>query len=209
MPRKPAPKKPTLSPALEVELRDRLEEVLDEIDDVADKRRRLSKKLGGYLKVLAETRDLVRRQLKGQDLDNLEIPGTEVPAPARDPLVQDILKLAGGIVEKEPAKDDAEEIEQIFWEQEGDNLVAAVTGGTYAIEPLTADGRHPCWWTPVSGRSKRIGDGKTHDQAREVVRNHHRERIADELLKAAGAEDLTRADTKGDAVARKKGGGRG
>jgi hypothetical protein len=207
VPRKPAPKKPTLSPALEVELRNRLEEVLDEIDDVADKRRRLSKKLGGYLKVLAETRDLVRRQLKGQDLDQMEIPGTEKPEPARDPLVQEILKIAGGIVEK--PKEDTEEIEQLFWVKSGDNLVASVTGGTYAIEPLTADGRRPCWWTPVDGWSKRVGDGETLDQAKEIVRKHHRERIADEMLKNAGSENLTRADTKGDAVARKKGGGRG
>jgi hypothetical protein len=205
VPRKPAPKKPTLSPALEVELRDRLEEVLDEIDDVADKRRRLSKKLGGYLKVLAETRDLVRRQLKGQDLDNLEIPGTEVPAPARDPLVQDILKLAGGIVEK--PKGDAEEIEQLFWAESGDNLVAEVTGGTYAIEPRIAGG-YTLHWTPHDGRSKQVETSATAAAAKDLARKHHRERIADELLENAGSEDLTRADTKGDAVARKRGGGR-
>lgn len=44
-----------LSPKLEEELRDKLEEMLDEHDDVADKRRRLSKLLGGHLKVIDST----------------------------------------------------------------------------------------------------------------------------------------------------------
>lgn len=119
--------------------------------------------------------------------------------------------LAGlvGTREEAMARRSGGEIEQLFWEGSGNNLVAEVTGGTYAIEPATADGRRPCWWTPVSGRSKRIGNGRTIEQAKDVVGEHHRERLADALLKNAGAGALTAGELKGPAVARKKGGRRG
>lgn len=197
-----------LSPKLEEELRDKLEEMLDEHDDVADKRRRLSKLLGGHLKVIDSTVSLIRRQLKGLDLDQLEIPGTEMPVPAQDPLVQDILRIAGGIVEKQKAEEAAEEEkpEPLAWKAEGAKLVATVEGGHYDVEPGPAnDGGHRAFWVPADGRGKTLGMDLEKSEAKEACRAHHVERFADQLLKSAGAGDLTRGDLKGPAEKFRKG----
>jgi hypothetical protein len=195
-----------VSPELEEELRERLEEVLDQIDDVSDKRRRLSKKLGDHLKVLAETRDLVRRQLKGIDLDQIELPGTEVPAPAQDPLVQEILRIAGGIVDRKDLEVDGEP-EPLVWRTSHPGYdLAKVKAGTYSME-ATGDGNVTAKWSPLEGTGKLLGIRVPVDQAREACRTHHLQRHADELLKAAGHGDLTKGDLKGPPEARKKGRG--
>lgn len=192
---------PKLSAKLEAELKDRLEDLLDAIDDADDKRRRINKHLRGHIQVLSETKDLVRRQLKGKDLDQLDIPGTEVPAPAEDPLVQEILKLAGGIVE--PVKEDGE----IDWHKEGDNHVADVDHGTYCVQPpIPPEEQWALYWTPPGGgKSKRLGLFVSWAEGQRAAERDHLEHLADEKFKNAGAGDLTRADTKGDAVARKRG----
>lgn len=183
-----------LSPKLEAELRDRLEDLLDERDDVADKRRRISKKLGGHLKVLDETVSLTRRQLKGLDLDQVEIPGTGVPTPAEDPVVRKILDLAGGIVVAggEPAP--------LVWRTEGANLVADLDAGTYCVEH-GLDGTFAVLWTPTNGRSKKLGVAyDTKEAAQTAARDHYLDRAGDELLRGAGADDLAKGP-KGPAEA--------
>lgn len=199
-----------LSPKLEVELRDKLEDLLDEHDDVAEKRKRVAKALKGHLSILDDSISLVRRQLKGQDLDQLELPGTETPAPAEDPVVRKILDLAGGIVVREPEKEGAEEpaaAGALAWHAEGENLVARLEDGAYCIEPIGTGLFYELHWTPKDGRSKRVaGALSSKDEAKKAAEQHRTERAADALLKNAGHCGLTRADVKGPAVARKKGG---
>jgi hypothetical protein len=200
-----------LSAKLEVELRDRLEELLDDHDDVSDKKRRLTRALGSHLKVIEESVSLVRRQLKGQELDQLQIPGTEKPEPAKDPLVAEILRIAGGIVEREPEKESPGDATPgaLGWHQEGENLVARAPDGTYCIEPLGTGPFFDLLWTPLEGRSSRVIGGLTKDEAKKAAEQHRAERAADALLKNAGHGALTKADTKGPPIARKKGGRHG
>lgn len=191
-----------VSAALEEELNVLLQEILDQIDDVSDKRRRITKKLSGHLKVLAETRDLVRRQLKGMDLDQVEIPGTELPAPAQDPVVAEILRIAGGIVERPGAEGDPE---PLVFHQGGEKLdrwTAVVGPGEYLIE-LTDEGDWTARWMPYQGRSKVLAVAKPEAEAKEACRRHHLQRSADELLKKSGDDDLTRADRNGPPEKRK------
>jgi hypothetical protein len=172
-----------LSPALEDELRDRLEELLDERDDVADKRRRLSRHLGGHLKVLDESVGLVRRQLKGQELDQLEIPGSEKPEPARDPLVSEILRIAGGLPAKGAAPAGEPEPLVLRGREEQGELVANVIGGTYRI--TRNDGTHPGWtakWDPASGRGKLLAVAKPLEECKEAVRTHHLDRAGSDMM---------------------------
>lgn len=91
--------KAKLSPKLEEELRDDLERLLDERDDVDGKRKRVAKAIRLQLDTLDGSIILIRRQLKGQSLDQAVIPGTELPDPKRDPKVIEILRLAGGLIE--------------------------------------------------------------------------------------------------------------
>jgi hypothetical protein len=181
---------PKLTPGLEEELRDRLEEGLDAIDDTRDKRRRLNKVLRGHEKVLESTVDLVRRQLKGIDLDQLEIPGTKVPEAAKDPLLQEILRVAG-IAQTKP-----EEPDPLIWAVEDENLVAGAEGGTYCIEPRP-DG-FAILFTPEGGRSERFAFGvQEKEAAKKAATNHNRERFADAMLKNAGDGALTKKADKG------------
>lgn len=192
---------PKVSPQLEEELNERLQNVLDQIDDVADKRRRITKKLSGHLKVLSETKDLIRRQLKGIDLDQIEIPGTEVPAPTEDPVVAEILRIAGGIVDR--SKDG--EPEPLAFHQEGDSLerwTAVVGPGEYQVEQ-TDEGTWTARWAPYQGRGKVLAVAKPEAEAKEACRRHHLQRSADELLKKNGDDDLTRADRNGPPEKRK------
>lgn len=191
---------PKVSPALEEELNERLQDVLDQIYDVNDKRRRLSKKLGGHLKVLGETKDLIRRQLKGIDLDQIELPGTEVPAPAQDPVVAEILRIAGGIVERPGAEG---EPEPLVFRQDGEaRWTAIVADGEYQLE-RTDEGDWTARWAPYQGRGKVLAVAKPEDEAKEASRRHHLQHTADELLKKSGDGDLTRADRNGPPEKRK------
>ncbi len=201
---------PKVSPKLEDELRDKLETLLDERDDVAERKRRIAKALKGALTVLDDSVSLVRRQLKGQDLDQLEIPGSEVPAPAKDPVVAEILKLAGGIVERQPETegDEDEEEPSLSWVSNRAGLrVAGAKGGRYEIEQ-TASGGWTAAWKPLEGRQKLLVVDKPEAEAREACRAHLLDRSADDLLRDAGDDDLTRKDLKGEPEAR-KGGRRG
>jgi hypothetical protein len=180
-----------LTPELEEELKDRLTDVLDEIDDVAEKRRRLNRHLGGHLKVLGETKDLVRRQLKGIDLDQLEIPGTERPEPSKDPITMEILRIAGGIVTKKAPADETPE--PLVWrgKEETGIVVANVIGGTYRLE--RNEGTREGWtakWTPGGGaggpRQKLLAIGKPFDECKEACLTHHLDRAGSDLLEKGG-----------------------
>lgn len=190
-----------VSPQLEAELRDRLEDLLDQRDSVTNKKSRLSKLLGGHVKVLDQSILLVRMQLKGQEFDQLQIPGTESPEPTQDPLLQQVLRVAGLIPEAKPES-------SFSWREEGENQVADVEGGTYCIEPLDADS-YAVFWTPIGKNSKRLGSYASTEAAQEACAQHHLEQAADTLLKNAGSGDLAKGELKGPAAARKKGGPRG
>jgi hypothetical protein len=215
------PKKtPKVTPKLEAELRDKLEDLLDEHDDVALKKKRVAKALKGHLTILDDAISLVRRQLKGQDLDQLEIPGAEVPAPAQDPVVSEILKLAGGIVERkadpEDEDDDAGEEPQaakrpppLPWrELAPGRIVAVTTGGEYVLEE-TPSGGFTATWRPSQGRQKALAVAKPKAEAMAACVEHHVERFADDLLRNAGDGDLTKGDLKGPPEAFRRGGRRG
>ncbi len=214
-----------LSPKLETELRDKLEDLLDEHDDVDDKKRRVSKALKGHLSILDDSISLVRRQLKGRDLDQLEIPGTSLPEPAKDPVVAEILKLAGGIVptaskdegdqEDQPEQRDGapakklEPAKLVFRRGRGNGIeVANAPGGQYEL--ASNMGFWDLCWLPEDGGREFLRAGlRTRELAQKEAERHLLERGADAVLKNAGAGELTKADTKGPAVARKKGGRRG
>jgi hypothetical protein len=186
MARKKMEAPPKLSPELETELRDKLEDLLDEHDDVSDKRRRLNRMLSGHMKVVAETIGRTRRQLKGIDLDQVEIPGTEKPEPARDPLVSEILRIAGGIVER---KKDGEEPELLAYHgaRESGLLVANVIGGQYRIE--RCEGTLEGWtaiWKPASGRQKLLAVQKPIEECKDQIRAHHLDRAGSDLLENGG-----------------------
>ncbi len=239
---------PKLSGKLEEELRDRLEELLDEHDDVAQKKKRVAKALKGHLTVLDDSISLVRRQLKGEDLDQMEIPGTSMPEPTKDPAVMEILRLAGGIVERpkaegeEPEEDDpdekcldcgkpanepspgceecdhgrsakgADDHTLLAFRRDPKNnhlQVMAVGGGEYRLTFGPDSAYWTAAWAPTKGAPKTLAFQKPEQECKAACRAHHLERLADEKLRNAGSGDLTRADTKGDAVARRKGAPRG
>jgi hypothetical protein len=212
-----------LSPKLEEELHVKLEELLDTYDEVKDKRRRLGKLLGGHLKVIGGSIDLARRQLKGIDLDQLEIPGTGTPAPAQDPLVADILRIAGGIVDRKEEDEDGDDVPAadeepgrlppmpppLRWMKNQFGLLQAdVPGGFYVFEDHPGGWFNAIWQTSTGKRTK-LDTNATEEHAKAACARHHLELFADAALKNAGAGDLTKGELKGPAQAFKKGGRRG
>ncbi len=85
---------PAISPELHEEMAAQLEKLLDDQDDVREKRVRISKALGGELKIIAGAITRTRRVLKGLESPQQEIPGTEVGERRRDPAVLEILQAA-------------------------------------------------------------------------------------------------------------------
>lgn len=84
-----------ISRALHDQFTARLEALLDERDDVAEQRRRITKALRGDLNRLDEQIGHARRVLKGIDTPQLEIPGTEALGDrGRDSVLQRILEAA-------------------------------------------------------------------------------------------------------------------
>ena len=193
---------PKVSPKLEADLRDRLEDLLDERDDVDAKRRRVAKALKGHLTILDDSITLVRRQLKGQDLDQTEIPGTQLPEPAKDPVVAEILRLAGGIVEREPEEEE-EEADVLTWEAADEGtFTAAAPGGTYRLGPAVPDG----WalhWEPDGKAPNSIATYAKRRDAEKAAERHIIERAGDAILRNAGDGKLARAP-RGGPIARKR-----
>ncbi len=77
-------------------------------------------------------------------------------------------------------------------------------GGTYELfsDPV---GLWTAEWRPTKGRMKTLLFKKSEKEVREACEQHHRDRLADELLKNAGAGELVKNDLKGDATKFKKG----
>jgi hypothetical protein len=90
-----------ISKELTSEYTKRLEGLLDEQDDVAEKKSRVTKALGGELKIIASEIHRVRRVLKGLDSPQQEIPGTELGDRRPDPGVAAILKAAARVQVRE------------------------------------------------------------------------------------------------------------
>jgi hypothetical protein len=88
------------------------------------------------------------------------------------------------------------------WESEQQGLfAAAVPTGRYEVRE-ELDG----WsarWVPHIGRGKTLATKTPTEGARLACAHHNVERLTDALLRSSGDGALTRADTKGDAVARK------
>lgn len=95
----------------------------------------------------------------------------------------------------------------LAWRREGENLTASTPDGTYCIEPRRAGG-FTVLWTPPGGKSKQADTAATQAAAKDLARKHQLDAQADALLRNAGAGELTKADTKGPAVARRNGGRR-
>lgn len=99
----------SISPELHEEFSEKLEQLLDEHDEISEKRSRISKALGGELKIIARGIAHVRRVLKGLDGPQEEIPGTEVGERRRDPGLEQILKAAERVRDASAAAGKAEE----------------------------------------------------------------------------------------------------
>lgn len=101
-----------ISPALHEEMTEKLEQLLDDQDDVHEKKQRISKALGGELKIIAGAIARTRRILKGVESPQEDLPGLEGGERQRDPAVLQILRAAERVAvreaEEEPAAPDAE-----------------------------------------------------------------------------------------------------
>ena len=95
----------TLSKGLREEYSEKLQDTLDELDVAREKRRTITKALKGHEELLEQAIYTLRRRLKGLDLEQTEIPGTEAGEPRRDPAVQRILDAAAGIADREQDED--------------------------------------------------------------------------------------------------------
>lgn len=92
----------SISPELHEEYARRLEDLLDERDDLEAKRQSISKALKGEIAFLDDSILHVRRVLKGLDAPQRELPGMEGVAERRvDPGVAAILKAAQRVRDRE------------------------------------------------------------------------------------------------------------
>jgi len=206
-----------LTKELEEELLDKLQDLLDEADAAVDKKKAVAEILSGHVKALRGSVALVRRQLKGQDLEQLQIPGTEKPAPKNDPLVRRILEAAGGIVDRKEAEQEKEaeakkaaaevkraeaEVPELSFTNGTDLMVAVVLEGEYHLE-RTADGDFTVRWAPYKGRGKILATHLNAGDGKKLCRQHQLEQLADAKLKNAGDGSMTKGDLKGPPEKRK------
>lgn len=81
-------------------------------------------------------------------------------------------------------------------------LVASVPTGRYELRPQ--DEGFDAAWVPWSGKEKSLGRGLEEARAKEACQRHNVERLADALV----GPEMSKAELKGEATARKKGGRR-
>jgi hypothetical protein len=291
--------KANLSPELERKYAHALTETIDKVDNLRADLKEITKERKGEIATHEKAVFRLRRLLSGKEVEQLEVPGAELPSVAprkdlekavaqakrtKDEVLEDIhaeldrrkgtkagaiqwidgsdkpgldgrscaAEVPGGNyalerhpagwfnaiwlpaggkrvqlitnVQKETAKRTCEQhfangrpekkaapLAGLAWKASGRNDVADVKGGCYCLEPSLNPSApaFTIFWTPDGGNSKRIGVAKNVAAALDLADADWLERGADALLKNAGAGELTKADTKGPAVARKKGGRRG
>lgn len=198
--------KHAISAALYEELTDKLDQAMDERDDVAEKKGRVTRALGGHLKVLDNQIARLRRQRKGLESPQQEIPGTEAGEQKRDPAVEILLRAAEGLPEKSEKEPVPAEpgLPPIEWTQDGDGaLVADVQPGRFEIIKL--GDRYSLF---LRHGGKRVGIGSpstTLDEAKEEAARYLLEVCADGML----PKELTKKSLRGGPIARKKRGRRG
>jgi hypothetical protein len=201
--------KHAISSELYDQLTEKLDEAMDERDDVAEKKGRVTRARGGELKVLDNQVKRLRRQRKGLESLQEEIPGTEAGERRIDPAVTLLLRAADGLPARPPqapkkkgagdAKARAAPAPLHFLTEKPGVDLASVEGGIYSVRS-SAQG-YSAIWDPDAGRMKTLVAKVAPEVAYEACDRHNVERQADLLLKGAGAGELTKADTKGDAVA--------
>lgn len=211
------PRSLAVSAALHEELTVNLEDLLDEQEDMKSKKALINRAINVELNTVAEAIYTVRRRLKGMDLEQTEIPGTETIHRKRDAAVIAILKSAGPLVEAAAQREAAKQSElglddplsqqadakkartekpppkPLDWEPAGENLLAITPLGTYCIEPgLAANaGTFGLFWTLPEGTSKRLETTATQSAAKDLARKDWLARNADAILKNAGDGRLT------------------
>jgi hypothetical protein len=189
-----------ISRTLHDEFTAKLEALLDERDDVADKRRRISKALRGEVTGLDEQIAHVRRVLKGVDLPQLDIPGTEIGERKRDSILRRILDAAARIRDEKieeagrtkaeakedpapekaaPEKNGAAQKEPppigLVWmrREDGSQWAAGSEGGAYTLL-VALDGNWTAAWAPSKGESQIVvsGFGLPETQAKAACETH-------------------------------------
>src|SRR5689334_19405099 len=97
-----------LSPALHTELSEQLEKQLDETDELDSLRKAVSAAFRDELKRSRTAVARTRRQLKGQELPQKEIPGTERAQVKRDPFLLRLVTSARELLEYREKEEEAE-----------------------------------------------------------------------------------------------------
>lgn len=95
------PRSLAVSAALHEELTVNLEDLLDERDLLSSAKALLVRSVNKELKTTSEAIYTVRRRLKGTDLEQTEIPGTETVRAHRDSALAEILRLLNPMLEAE------------------------------------------------------------------------------------------------------------
>jgi hypothetical protein len=208
------PRRSPLPRELFEEYSEKLEALLDERDDVAEKRRSISKALKGEVQILDGRIAHVRRVLKGHEAPQLDFAGMEVGEWKRDSIIERILGWAAKIrdektrQEKEREKDEAEEKpaaeeqgekkekpkkepkpQGLAWmKREDGTQFATVEGGAYELK-VALDGQWTANWAPTKGERSIVvgGFGLAEREARAACETHHLKRTAPPE-KANGAE---------------------
>jgi ParB/RepB/Spo0J family partition protein len=104
-----------------------------------------------------------------------------------------------------PKKNPAEQLEDLFFERDRNDVrlqVARVTAGAYRLRFDAPGALWAATWLPLSGKGQVLLAGGTEKECKEACRKHLTESTADAMLKNAGAGELTKKDTKGAAVKR-------
>lgn len=100
------PRTPVVSPKVHEELTLTLEQLLDEQDDLKSKKALISRAINVEIKTVGECLRDVRDRLKGREVEQVEIPGTEVVQRRRDRVVTQILKAATKLIADEEEREE-------------------------------------------------------------------------------------------------------
>lgn len=213
-----------ISAALHAELSEKLEEQLDALDDLAEAKSAINDAFRNEKKRLASAVSRTRRQLKGQELPQRSIPGTEVPEPRRDPVLLRLIDSAKDLQRELAAKAEKEKAEEkgegappapakgegsdvIAWsktlDKEGERYIAYVPTGRYEIE-AGGKGWIVRWRKGADGKARSIGGAVKLEDAKQLGARHHLEELADRKLENAGAGALVDPSTKGPPTTPKK-----